>query len=83
MTSPSSWASVVTPTCVFVGIADREEFDRLALPAKDHRQQINELVPRRNVLTKSLEAEGVMVVFQHWLTVDSPDYIPELGGPRA
>ncbi|MNT52257.1 hypothetical protein D3C72_1892730 [compost metagenome] len=83
MTSPRSWASVATPTCVFVGIADRGEFDRLALPAKDHRQQISELVPRRNVLVKSLEADGVMVVFQHWLTVDSPDYMPELEGGRS
>lgn len=80
MTSPRSWASVTTPTVVFVGIANREEFDRLALPGKDHRQQISEQVPRRNVLSKALEADGVMVVFQHWLTAGSPDYMPELEG---
>ncbi|MNT93763.1 hypothetical protein D3C72_2353120 [compost metagenome] len=65
---------------MFVGIADRAEFDRLALPATDHRHQKSEHVPRRNVLTKSLEAEGVMVVFQHWLSADSSDFLPELGG---
>ncbi|MDW3683911.1 hypothetical protein RA280_19615 [Cupriavidus sp. CV2] len=83
MTSPRNWASVATPTCVFVGIVDRKEFDRLALPGKDHRQHISESVPRRNVLSKALEADGVMVVFQHWLPVDSPDYMPELEGAKT
>ncbi|AQV94786.1 hypothetical protein BJN34_12935 [Cupriavidus necator] len=83
MTSPRNWASVTTPTCVFVGIADRAEFDRLALPAKDHRQQVSEMVPPRNVLTKALDADGVMVVFQHWIPKDSPDYVAEIEGSQA
>ncbi len=79
MTTQRNWASITLPTVVFVGIADREEFERLALPATDHRKR----EVRRNVLTESLEADGVMVVFQHWLAADSPDYLPELGGASA
>jgi len=81
MTSARNWASVSLLTVVFIGIANREEFDRLAVPTKDHRHQVSERVPRRNVLTKSIEADGVTVVFQHWLNADSPDYVAELGGP--
>lgn len=54
---------VVSPTSVYVVIADRVQFDRIALPAIDHTTRA---VPRK-VLTKTLEADGLMVIFQHWI----------------
>lgn len=58
-----SWASVVSPHVVYVGITSRAEFDKLALPSLDHRT----LTSPRAVLVKSIEADGVTVAFQHWL----------------
>ncbi len=49
-------------TAVFVGVAKRDEFDRLALPCLDHGENDS-----GHVLSKSLEADGVRIVFQYWL----------------
>ncbi|MGK2897231.1 MAG: hypothetical protein ACSLE9_00890 [Burkholderiaceae bacterium] len=59
-----NWVTVATPNYVYVTLPDRAAFDLLDLPMRDHRTRAS----GRNVLTKSLEAAGVMVVFQHWLT---------------
>jgi hypothetical protein len=47
---------------VFVGIAKRDDFDKIALPCVDHGQHDN-----GHVLSKSLRADGVEIVFQYWL----------------
>ena len=63
MNTAGNWAAVATPTCIFIGIRDRAEFDKLAQPALDCRTA----TPARQVLVKTIEAAGLMVVVQHWL----------------
>lgn len=47
---------------VFVGVGDRAKFDAIALPCIDHGEN-----KRGQVLTKTIEANGCCVVFQHWI----------------
>lgn len=54
------WVSVTLPDFIFVGIADRAAFDKIALPVTDGAER------DRAVLTKSMTGNGVTVVFQHW-----------------
>jgi hypothetical protein len=57
-----NWVSVMTPTYVVVGIAERAEFDRIELPVTNHGGHVG-----RAVLTKTArDAGGLTVVFQHW-----------------
>lgn len=49
-------------TLVYILMKNREEFDFLALPVTDHGEDNN-----GHVLSKSLAADGVHVVFQYWL----------------
>lgn len=56
---------VVDERTVFVGIADREAFDKIALPVFDDGENEN-----GHVLTKTVGTFGsgeVTVVFQYWL----------------
>lgn len=62
----SNWAAVATPRAVYVGLEDRAEFDKIALPATEH-------APREDgerCVSKAVKdpASGVMVIFQHWVT---------------
>jgi hypothetical protein len=62
---PIEFVSVATPTTVYVGIAKREDFDRIAAPCTDHGENDN-----GHVLTKKVGgfgADEVTVVFQHWI----------------
>lgn len=77
-----SWASVGTPTTVFVGVPKRAEFDKLALPVTDHglRMRLNlHASPMQDqpcrLLTKEHDAAGFTVIFQHWgwATPEDPD----------
>lgn len=79
MTTPSSlsrkettapqrpFVGVATPSLIYVGCPDREEFDKIAVEARDIRND------NGHVLTKMVEGPGstpgrpVKVVFQHWL----------------
>lgn len=56
-----NWVQVLGPTAIYVGIVDREEFDKIALPVRDAGANGG-----NKVLVKSMEQDGVMVVFQHW-----------------
>ena len=47
---------------IYLLIAKREEFDRIALPVTDHGEN-----DRGHVITKSVNTDGVYIVFQHWL----------------
>lgn len=62
-TEGKNWAVVMTPTHVLVRVAARADFDRIALPAKDHGAR-DALLP---VITKTAtDPGGVRVVFEHW-----------------
>ena len=47
---------------IYILIASRDEFDRIALPAIDNGENDN-----GHVITKSLDQGGLYIVFQHWL----------------
>lgn len=53
---------VPDPKLVYVLIADREKFDKIGLAATDHGEQ-----KAGHVLSKSVDRDDIMVVFQHWL----------------
>jgi len=59
---PLNFVNIAHPHIVYIGIADRAEFDSLDLPCSDHGEN-----DRGHVLVKSLEASGVMVIFQYWI----------------
>lgn len=64
MSTHENWLTVADAKTVYCGIASRDEFDLIALPAKDHGSA------GRPVLTKTVvhgvTGAGVTVVFQHW-----------------
>jgi hypothetical protein len=47
---------------IYILIAKRAEFDRIALPVVDNGENDN-----GHVITKSLDQGGLYIVFQHWL----------------
>lgn len=47
---------------VYVLVEDRESFDKIARPATDHGAK-----PGGHCLSKTVEQDGVLVIFQHWL----------------
>ena len=60
-----NWASVASPSYVYVGIVDRAEFDKLALPVIDH----GTTNAARPLLTKTAyhgNDARVSICFQHW-----------------
>ena len=62
---PLEFVSVTTPTLIFIGVDDRADFDKIALPLQDSGQ--NE---RGHVLVKRLgdfSGDKPTIVFQHWL----------------
>lgn len=64
--SAGLFVGVMDPgTLVYIGVPDRAAFDRIARPCRDH-------APEKQLLTKSVEADGVYVVFQHWLERSAP-----------
>lgn len=62
---PSDFVGIAGPTLVYIGVARREDFDKIAVPCVD-----NGLTEQGHVLTKTIgrfQAKEVTVVFQHWL----------------
>lgn len=55
--SAEAFVVVATPTCVYVGCPNRQDFDTIAGAA----------VKFGALLTKTVEQAGLMVVFQHRL----------------
>jgi hypothetical protein len=47
---------------VYVLMEKRVEFDKIALPVTDHGEHLT-----GHVLSKSMDGDGVYVVFQYWL----------------
>lgn len=63
--APQEFVSVTTPTLIYIGVKDREDFDKIALPLHDAGE--NE---RGHVLVKrlgDLDGRAVTIIFQHWL----------------
>lgn len=64
MSASRNWAAVATPHAIYIGIVDRDEFERIALPANP----VITHADGRSVVTKTLgKTTGVRVIFQHWL----------------
>jgi len=59
---PRMFVGVADPQQIYVGIADHIEFDKIAAPCRDPGENDD-----GHVLIKSIEADGVRVVFQYWL----------------
>ena len=55
----AAFVGVASPTCIYVGCPVRQDFDTIGVPARASDR----------VLTKTVEHDGLMVVFQHWLPV--------------
>lgn len=69
---PTDFVGIAGPTLVYIGVAKREDFDKIAAPCVDHGQSAH-----GHALTKQvggLKASEVTVIFQHWLnqlTIDA------------
>lgn len=62
---PQEFVGVSTPTLIYIGVADRDDFDKIALPCLDNGP--NE---RGHVLVKRVGDFGgrkPTIIFQHWL----------------
>lgn len=60
--APQQFVSVPSPNFIYVGIKDRAAFDMIAALSHDHGLNDN-----GHVLTKTVEQNGVRVVFQYWI----------------
>ena len=60
--NPTVFVGVPTPTLIYVGIADREDFDRIAVRCVDHGERED-----GHVLSKMLKSGKRTVIFQHWI----------------
>lgn len=60
--NPQTFVGVSHPNFIYVGVGSRDDFDRIGVPAIDHGE--NDV---GHVLTKSVEENGVRVIFQFWL----------------
>ena len=61
---PRDFVRVVDSHLILIGVAKREDFDKIAVPVIDHRADES-----GHVLTKMVESggSGVQIVFQYWL----------------
>jgi hypothetical protein len=62
---PTDFVGIAGPTLVYIGVAKRADFDKLALPCADNGENAD-----GHVLTKMVgEFKGseVTVIFQHWV----------------
>lgn len=70
------YVGVADPKLVYVILEDRSEFDKIDLPSEDHAA--NERGGQ--CVSKTIKADGVMVVFQHWIRQSaSPPVVEKLG----
>ena len=56
------YVGVASATCIYIGCPERQEFDTIGVPVRAFDR----------VLTKTVEHDGVMVIFQHWLSLPTP-----------
>lgn len=67
---PFDFVRVAADTFVYVGVADRAQFDLIAAPCTDHGENNN-----GHLLSKWVEGDGVRVIFQHWLLIRTAEAI--------
>ncbi|RWO37278.1 MAG: hypothetical protein EOS11_28745 [Mesorhizobium sp.] len=63
--NPPDFIGVASETLVYVGMTDREAFDKIGAPVHDHGEK-----ETGHVLSKTVGNFGrdeVTVIFQHWL----------------
>ncbi len=63
--STTDYVGVPDPRLVYVLIADREKFDKIALAETDH----GEKGAAGHLWSKRVDHNGVRIVFQHWQRV--------------
>jgi len=62
---PTDFVSIASPTIVYIGVASRADFDKIAAECVDHGEKAD-----GHVLTKQtgeFKPGEVTVVFQHWI----------------
>ena len=57
------YVGVADPRLIYVILEDRAEFDKIGLAAEEHAE--NERGGQ--CISKTIKADGMMVVFQHWI----------------
>lgn len=62
---PMDFIGVALPTIIYVGIASREKFDKIAAPLQDHGENENGHVLIKTV--GNMREDEVTVIFQHWI----------------
>lgn len=76
---PMDFVAVGHPTIIYVGIKDRADFDRIDRPCSDRGE-----TDAGHVLVKTVEEDGVCVIFQHWLkSRTSAAFIADMRRERA
>lgn len=65
------YVGIADPKLIYVLLEDRGEFDKIGLPATDHGQGSG-----GHVLTKTVKADDMMVVFQHWIRQPRDELMP-------
>ena len=64
----SNFVGVATPTLIYVGVADRDEFDKIARPVSDSGPSAD----GNHVITKMVQQGKTKVIFQHWIKFELP-----------
>jgi DNA-binding LacI/PurR family transcriptional regulator len=59
---PMVFVGVPTPTTIYVGLSDREDFDKIAARCTDHGER-----EIGHVLTKQIKSGRRTVIFQFWI----------------
>lgn len=67
---PHDFVSVATDDgkLIYIGLKDRAEFDRIALPCTDHGEK-----ETGHLLSKSLDTDSVWIIFQYWLKSETTE----------
>jgi hypothetical protein len=59
-----TYVGIIDPHFIYIGVSKRADFDKIALPMTDHGAERG-----AHCLSKTLKADGVMVIFQYWLVL--------------
>jgi hypothetical protein len=68
----SNFVGVATPTLIYVGVADRDEFDKIAGPVSDSGPSAD----GNHVITKMVQQDKTKAIFQHWIKFELPKIAP-------
>ncbi|MEA2991649.1 MAG: hypothetical protein QOD40_569 [Alphaproteobacteria bacterium] len=62
MSEQIEFVAIADPALIYVGVADRSEFDKIGRPCTDHGDN-----GHGHVMTKTVEEGGCRVIFQFWV----------------